>query len=187
MLQIGKKKISRLDFVILLLMASLFSIGIVTIYSATYVPEVSAWLSPVSRRQLIWFTIGLAGMGLSFAIDYRYYQKISYLAYGLAILSLVLVLVVGKSVMGAKRWLLIAGFTFQPSELTKLALIFALSRFFAERRLAPPYNLKELIIPFTMVAIPFLSLLKQPDLGTAMLVALISFSIIFYAGLTRKL
>ncbi|NIA19025.1 MAG: rod shape-determining protein RodA [Xanthomonadaceae bacterium] len=186
MLHIGKKKISRLDFIILLLMASLFSIGILTIYSATYIPEVSTWLSPVSCRQLIWFTIGLAGMGISFALDYHYYQKISYLAYGLAILSLILVLVAGKSAMGAKRWLVIAGVTFQPSELTKLALIVALSRYFAERRLAPPYNLKELIIPFTMVLIPFLLLLKQPDLGTAMLVALISLSVIFYAGLTRK-
>lgn len=186
MFQIGKKKVSRLDFFILLLTACLFSIGVLTIYSATYVPEVSTWLSPLSRRQLIWFTIGLAGMGLSFAIDYRYYQKISYLAYGLAILGLILVLVAGKSAMGAKRWLLVAGFTFQPSELTKLALIAALSRFFAERRLAPPYNLKELVIPFIMVGIPFLLLLKQPDLGTAMLVGLISFSIIFYVGITRK-
>ncbi len=186
MKQIGKKKISRLDFVIPLLTILLFSLGMLTIYSATYVPESSTWLSPISRRQLIWFAMGLVGMGFGFAVNYRYYRKISYLTYGLAILSLILVLLVGKSAMGAKRWLVIAGFTFQPSELTKLALIFALSRFFAERRLAPPYNLKELIVPFAMVGVPFLLLLKQPDLGTAMLVALISCSIIFYAGLTRK-
>ncbi|MBN2332939.1 MAG: rod shape-determining protein RodA [Deltaproteobacteria bacterium] len=185
-MQLGRKKVSRLDFSTPIITLVLFMIGMLTIYSATYAPETASWLSPVDRRQLAWFFIGLAGMGISFAIDYHMYQKIAYVAYGTAIILLVLVLIIGKTSMGAQRWLTIAGFTFQPSELTKLAVVLGLSRFFAERRTSPPYNLKELLIPFCMVGLPFILVLKQPDLGTALLIVLISLVIIFYAGITRR-
>lgn len=186
MQQLGRKKVSRLDFILPTISLILFLIGMLTIYSATYNPITVSWLTPYGKRQLLWFCLGLVGMGGSFAIDYQFYQKAAYLLYGFTIILLVLVLLVGKTSMGATRWLTVGGIAFQPAELTKLTVVLALSRYLAERRLPPPYNLKELLVPFALVGVPFLLVVKQPDLGSAMLIFLISFAVIFYAGITRK-
>jgi rod shape determining protein RodA len=79
----------------------------------------------------------------------------------------------------------LGGVNVQPSEFAKITVILALARYLSDRRLPPPYNLKELIPPAVIIALPTLLILKQPDLGTAMLIILISGVIIFIAGITR--
>ncbi|MBN2232937.1 MAG: rod shape-determining protein RodA [Deltaproteobacteria bacterium] len=184
-MSIRQPRISRIDGGLLLLCVILFTLGCLTIYSAAFDPDMASWLPHHCRRQLLWFVVGIGGMTIGFAIDYHLFEKIAYPVYALALILLVLVLLMGRTSMGATRWLTVAGLTFQPSELAKLAVIMALARYFSRRRIAPPYNLRELVIPFGLVAFPFLLIIRQPDLGTAMLVALISAAMIFAAGITR--
>jgi rod shape determining protein RodA len=92
-------------------------------------------------------------------------------------------MVMGKTGMGAQRWLAIGPFAFQPSELAKLSLTLALARYFAEDPKRGGYDLKDLTIPVVMVLLPLVLVLKQPDLGTALMLLLTSSLIIILAGI----
>ncbi len=96
---------------------------------------------------------------------------------------LILVMVMGKTGMGAQRWLAIGPFAFQPSELAKLALTLALARYFAEDPRRGGYSLQDLAVPGAMVLVPLLFVLKQPDLGTAMMLLLTSSLMVMIAGI----
>jgi rod shape determining protein RodA len=184
-MKINQPRISRLDGVLLLVALLLFALGLLTIYSAAYDPDNASWLPLYCRRQLLWFLVGIGGMACGFVIDYHIFERLAYPVYAIAVILLLLVLLVGRTSMGATRWLTLGGFTFQPAELAKVAVALALARYFNRRRMAPPYNLRELLFPCGIVALPFLLIIKQPDLGTAMLVVLISTAVIFAAGMTR--
>jgi len=157
--------------------------GIIMIYSATYLSGESGqslWDS-FFGRQIIF---ALAGIGLMFLvarIDYRYVEMLHRPLYILAILSLLLVFVVGRGSFGAQRWLDFKIFTFQPSELAKPIVIITLAKYLADR--GPevkrfPYLLLSLII----VAIPMLLIYRQPALGTALIFAIVWLAMVLMAG-----
>jgi rod shape determining protein RodA len=182
---LDRNRLYDFDYLTLGLTFILVFLGILTIYSATYNPEASGWLTGYCRRQCIWFGIALVvGSGL-FIFHYNFLYQIAYPLYGIGLLLLLAVEVAGSRHMGATRWLSIGGMNVQPSEFAKLTVILALARYFSDRSLPPPYNLKELLIPVIIVALPTILILKQPDLGTAMLIILISGVVIFIAGITR--
>ena len=182
---LDRNRLHDFDYLTLGLTFILVALGLLTIYSATYNPEAGGWLTAYCRRQCIWFGIALvAGTGL-FIFHYNYLYQAAYPLYGIGLLLLLAVEVAGSQHMGATRWLSIGGMNVQPSEFAKLTVILALARYLSDRRLPPPYNLKELLTPAIIVALPSILILKQPDLGTAMLIILISGVVIFIAGITR--
>ncbi len=180
-----RNRLDGFDYLTCILTAILIGFGVITIYSATYNPEAGTWLTGFCRRQLIWAGIGL-GLGAAlFIFHYNIFYQLAYPLYGFSLILLLAVEVAGSTHMGATRWLSLGGINVQPSEFAKIAVILALARYLSDRRLPPPYNLKELIPPAVIIALPTLLILKQPDLGTAMLIILISGVIIFIAGITR--
>ena len=182
---LDRNRLHDFDYLTLGLSFMLVALGLLTIYSATYNPEATGWLTPYCRRQCIWFSIALvAGTGL-FIFHYNYLYQAAYPLYGIGLLLLLAVEVAGSQHMGATRWLSVGGMNVQPSEFAKLTVILALARYLSDRRLPPPYNLKELLIPAVIVTLPSILILKQPDLGTAVLIILISGVIIFIAGITK--
>ena len=180
-----RNRLDGFDYLTCILTIILIGFGIITIYSATYNPEAGTWLTGFCRRQLIW--VGIAsGLGaILFIFHYNIFYQLAYPLYGIGIILLIAVEVAGSTHMGATRWLSLGSINVQPSEFAKITVILALARYLSDRRLPPPYNLKELIPPAIIIALPTILILKQPDLGTAMLIILISGVIIFVAGITR--
>lgn len=166
--------------------------GLITLYSATYD---NVRVGPeVFYDQLFCILFGLGFMYILGRVDYRRFYDGAYILYIINVLLLVAVLLGGRHALGAKRWLEIGGFSFQPSELTKLSLILMLGRYFANRRPTLSFDLysttqkiiRDLIIPFGATAILMLLIFKQPDLGTALLLFGLFLSILFVSGIEYK-
>jgi rod shape determining protein RodA len=162
------------------LIFSITFIGLAAVYSATYT---SHGPSSLYYKQLVWVSIGVIVMLSALIVDYHTVGRYAYIFYALSLFLLVLVMVIGKSGMGAQRWLAVGPFVFQPSELAKLSLTLALARYFAEDPRRGGYGLRDLAIPCAMVLVPLLLVLKQPDLGTALMLLLTSSIIIVLAGI----
>lgn len=154
--------------------------GLTAVYSATYT---SKGPSSLFYKQLIWVGVGMSVMFLALIPDYHTVGRYAYILYLVSVILLVLVMVVGKTGMGAQRWLPLGPFAFQPSELAKLAITLALARYFAEYPTTTGLGLKDLTVPAIMVLIPLVLVMKQPDLGTAMMFLFTSSLIVLIAGL----
>ena len=161
-----------------------FLIGLLSIYSATRVSGLP-FSESYFLRQLNWMAIGLLFLAVSIAVSYQRFIDVSYLVYGINIILLLLVLVLGRIRLGAQRWFSIGGFTFQPSEFIKISLILALSSYAGSRRGAMS-TFRSLIAPSALLAIPFALVVLQPDLGTALILVPIFFSILLVNGARPK-
>ncbi|HPK53176.1 MAG TPA: rod shape-determining protein RodA, partial [Smithellaceae bacterium] len=133
-----------------------------------------------------WVLLGSFFMLGVFLIDYRIINAGAYLIYAVSIALLVVVFFYGYTTHGSQRWISLGGFSFQPSELMKLTIILALARYFDDHKSNEPYTLKELFIPFLIVLLPFVLILRQPDLGTALIIMIIFASLIFFIGVNWK-
>ncbi len=160
------------------LVLGIAAIGVWNLASASRSAHAPVWISQVS-----WMAAGAVvalGIGL---FDYRRFMRGAYVFYILVVLLLVAVLVKGRVVMGARRWLTIGPINFQPSEMAKIAVMLALARWFhmdAGKR-KNGYGLLSLIVPAIITLLPALLILKQPDLGTALIVVAVGATIILFA------
>ena len=183
-LKFDRRIFQNFDWTLMMLVLSICAIGILNIYSAGY--AAGERQIPFYLKQIQWIILGLIIMMVIFFIDYRLIIKGAYVIYGISVALLVLVYIYGYTMRGSQRWLTLGGFVFQPSELMKLTIIIALARYFDDHKSNESYKLKELFIPFLIVIGPFLLILKQPDLGTALIIMLIFASIIFFIGVNWK-
>ncbi len=174
---------SNLPWALLAVTAAITVFGLVAVYSATYTAQGP---SPLFTKQIIWVSLGTVLMFGMLIPDYHTIGRYAYVLYAASILLLLLVLLVGHRGMGAQRWLSLGPLVFQPSELAKIAVTLALARFFAEDPRRGGYALRDLGIPGLMVLVPLLLVLKQPDLGTAMMLLMTSSLIVMLAGLRWK-
>ncbi|MBI4227764.1 MAG: FtsW/RodA/SpoVE family cell cycle protein, partial [Candidatus Omnitrophica bacterium] len=147
--------------------ALLLAIGLVMLYSASYQRAVATGTSYVGR-QLIWLGIGAAVAFLLMAMDYHRWLEGAYVYYAGTLALLVVVLAAGETRGGAQRWLAAGPFTFQPSELAKLSTVLVLARYLGERRDAPR-TWRAVIVPAAIVVVPIVLILKEPNLGTALI------------------
>lgn len=170
----------HLDYPIILLTVLIFAIGIIFQYSVSYQKDVAAINNP-AIKQLIWVLIGFAVFVFILKLGYRRIIAASYLLYGAVVFLLLAVLSFGRERFGAQRWLQIGAFNFQPSEFTKLSLILTLAYFLGSRH-DKILHMKNFLIPFFLTAIPAFLILKQPDLGTALVLFPILISMLFIYG-----
>lgn len=179
-----RRLLTHFDWVLLSLVCILTGIGILNLYSATSTG--SELVTPVYIKQFYWLGIGLV---IALSISLFDYRKLEYFAsplYVLNVFLLIAVLVVGKTSMGATRWLNLGFFNLQPSEIMKIMIIVVMARYFSVKDLVFGYNLKELGVPFALIGVPVLLIMKQPDLGTAMLVIFIASTMALFAGIQRR-
>ena len=168
---------------------SLIVFGLATLYSAgqTDVPTraAGAW-----HRQFVWFGVGIVACALIYNVSLRVLEWLAPALYALSILLLGVVLVVGTGAGTAESshsWLSVGGHQIgQPSELAKVATVLMLARFLSSRKEAPR-SLKDLIGPALIVGVPFLLVLKQPDLGSAVVFVGIFFAMLFWSGVRPRL
>lgn len=150
-------------------------IGIVNLISASPEQTVTG-LPDTALRQLIWLGIGVVLLFAVLIPDYRSLERIAIFFYAAVIVLLVAVLATGRIVNGSQRWLDFGPMNLQPSELAKLAMILLFARILARRSASAPVGLRELIVPGILIAIPAALILKQPDLGTTLVVCIVSAS-----------
>ncbi|CAK6548502.1 MAG: rod shape-determining protein RodA [Candidatus Midichloria mitochondrii] len=143
--------------------------------------------SPWALKQGITFTVFTFVMLLLRFIKITTLYGLSYYIYGLCILSLVIAELIGYTTMGAQRWLRIGIINVQPSEVAKLGVILALSRYFHARVYSDIRKINFLIVPTIIIFIPAILIFKQPNLGTTLIVIMISITIYFASGVNKWL
>jgi rod shape determining protein RodA len=114
-------------------------------------------------------------------------ERFAYVAYAVNLLLLLAVLVVGKSVLGARRWLGFGAFSIQPSEFMKITIAWTLAKFLHDDQYREYYDLKALMIPILLILIPVLLVMAQPDLGTALIILAVSVSMLLFVRISPKL
>jgi len=182
--KIDRRLFANFDWVLLGLVLLISGIGILNLYSAGYNLRVTE--EHLYTKQMSWILLGLIMMIIAFSVDYHIIIRHAYLIYVVSVLLLFLVSFYGNIVHGSQRWLVIWGFSFQPSELMKLAIIIVLVRYFDDN-MEKGYYPANLLILLTIVGIPFFMIVRQPDLGTAMFLMVLFLSMAVFAGVGRKL
>lgn len=158
-------------------------IGLMSIYSSSYLNQIE-----IFYRQLAFMGVGFGLALLISFLDYRLFERLAYPAYFLAIILLVLVELVGTKAGGAQRWLHLGPLVLQPSEPTKIAVVLCLARFYSKEKVAlqQGYGLRDLWPVMLIAGLPMLLIFLQPNLGTMLLVAFITFTIVFLCNLKIK-
>jgi len=171
-----------LDWKLISATLALSLIGVLLIRSAQHFAD-SSYQQTYYLRQLIWLAFALAVFLAVVHIPLRLFDVSAYVMLGASVFLLILVLLVGSSHMGATRWFSFGPVNLTPSDIAKLAVLVALSRFFAYTKL-PPASKRRLAISAFLVALPVALILKQPDLGTSLVFWVILFSLWFWSGLS---
>jgi rod shape determining protein RodA len=182
---IDRRFFKYFDWGLLGLTFFLAALGLVTLFSAV----TSATAAPqkiLYFKQAIWYCAGLIAMILSFLVNYKSLDRWAPVIYITCMLLLIFVLILGKYVGGARRWLVLGPISIQPSELAKVAVIIVLARYYSKRANISGLTLRELFIPLIVTMIPFILIVKQPDLGTAMMVLLIAGSMTVFIKIERR-
>ena len=174
----------QLDKALVVAVAALALYGLATLYSAGQT-DVPTFVATIWQRQVVWLGLGFLVAWLTFRTSPRMLEWVTPFVYAIAVFLLVLTLIIGTgagTAAGSKSWLAIGGHRFgQPAELAKLAVILMLARWLAAQR-EPPATLRDLILPGVIAGLPCFLVLKQPDLGSAIVFIAILFVMLFWAG-----
>ncbi|HMQ10246.1 MAG TPA: rod shape-determining protein RodA [Oligoflexia bacterium] len=176
-------KTGRFDWGLFLLVMALLIISLFNLYSATLGLSTAKYF----KSQMIWSLLSVmvaAGIAL---FDYRLWSRYVYPIYGLTLLILLYVLFFGKTSQGAQRWIRIAGVAFQPSELAKISVVLTMAKYYSEKRDFGAMGIVQLIKPILLMLLPFLLVLKQPDLGTALILAGSGVIMTLFVGVEKKI
>lgn len=177
-------RLRQLDKSLAAAVVALALFGLATLYSAGQT-EVPTFVAGIWQRQLVWLGMGVIVAGLTFRTSPRMLEWATPFVYAIAVFLLLLTLFIGTgagTAAGTKSWLAIAGHRFgQPAELGKLAVILMLARWLAGLR-EPPATVRDLIPPGAIAGIPCFLVLRQPDLGSAIVFIAILFFMLFWAG-----
>lgn len=172
------ERLSRMNFGLAIVVAILTLTGFMTLFSAGYSYP---WrVADQARNILIAFFVLI----LFANVHPRYLMKLAVPLYAFGVFLLLATLVIGTTIKGATRWLNIGITQIQPSELMKVALPMMLAWYFHSRQ--DQTSPKDFAIAFLIIGIPVALIMKQPDLGTAILVAAAGLSVVFFAGLPWK-
>lgn len=177
---IDRRLVTNFDWTLIGLVCAISLVGVLNVYSASAVYKLGG--APYYIKQLNWMGFGLLVSLVVASLDYRILEDFSYWFYGVLLILLIAVLVVGKRSLGATRWLNLGLFTIQPSELMKIVIIITFARYFNNHHETDGLTIKEMLLPLGLLVVPAMLIMKQPDLGTATLVVLIAFSMAFYIG-----
>jgi rod shape determining protein RodA len=182
---VNYRNLRRLDWTFVVLTLVLAFIGLCTLYSAS---QSASGDQPFYEmyyvKQSLFALFGIVVALLIACVDYRAFMTFAPMAYGAAIVLLALVPVIGVEAMGGQHWIPLGPFRLQPSELSKIALVYMLSWYLA-RVQGQLHRLLYFVVPFVISGVLLLLILVQGDLGTAIVAAPIVFVMLFVAGCRR--
>jgi rod shape determining protein RodA len=171
------QKVLQIQWFLVLLLCLVAATGFVMLFSAA-----NGKMDPWASRQMVRFGVSLLVMIAIALTDIRVWMKYAYIFYFISLGLLVAVELVGTIGMGAQRWIDLGIISLQPSELMKISLVLALARYFHGLGVEDVGRITFLVPPLAMVGIPSALVLRQPDLGTAMMLIFVSTAIFFLAG-----
>ncbi|GAB4300988.1 MAG: rod shape-determining protein RodA [Desulfuromonadia bacterium] len=178
---IDRRLLENIDWKFILLVLVIVGIGVTNIQSASL--SYRGGGGGYALKQLVWLAAGVIVLLSICTVDYHLFEDLSYGLYALVIVLLLAVLLVGKTSMGATRWLSFGFFNLQPSELMKPVIVTVLARYFAVRSFPGLLGFRELTPPFLIVLFPVILIARQPDLGTAIMVILVAGSMVAGVGI----
>ncbi|MFM1847616.1 MAG: rod shape-determining protein RodA [Pseudomonadota bacterium] len=194
---IDRRTISQFDWGLFLIVVLISLVGLVNLFSAGFDPDTAyrlfPWLpiemhSHAFGRQMFFLGVGFVVLFITLAIPSQVLHRYAYIFYGVCVVLLAAVLLIGIEVNGSRRWLSFGGVNLQPAEPMKLGLILALGRYLARN---PPlrggYTLRQLLIPLGMVGVPMALIINQPDLGSALSVGIVGGAMILFMGVRPRL
>jgi rod shape determining protein RodA len=172
---------NNIDWGLLTTTLALMAFGLLCLYSAVRLTQVSIFF-----KQLLWISAAFVLMATVFLVDYRTHMRFAWPMYVFMILTLGAVLVIGREISGARRWISLGPLGIQPSEFAKIIMIIWMA-YWGEKKIQPDsYGMKELIVPSLFILFPVALILLEPDLGTAGIVALIAVIMLLLLGVRRS-
>lgn len=175
------EKLSRFSWAMFIPMCMVLAISIMVLYSAGG----GAW-RPFALSQLVKIVLGFVVFFVAAFTNIKTWVKSAYLFYVIALIMIVMVTFFGHTGMGAQRWLNLGIIHIQPSELIKIALVMALGRYFAWMNSVELTQLKNYVVPACMLLVPFMLIVMQPDLGTALSLGMITVGMFYIVGAQKK-
>lgn len=175
----GLHKILHLNWAVILLLSTICGIGFLMLYSVAG-GSVTPWVEPQMKR----FALGMGLLFFIAMVPIWFWRNMSVLAYGVAVLLLLGVEFFGTQHMGAKRWINLGFMELQPSEVAKISLIMVLAAYYDWLDLKKTSRPLWVFIPVMIIMVPTALVLKQPDLGTAILLVAGGGTIMFLAGVS---
>jgi rod shape determining protein RodA len=175
-LTIGRKLLA-INWLLVLLITVVSMFGFAMLYSAA-----DGSMTPWAERQIVRFCVALVVMVIVATINIRIWLRYAYVLYFLALALLVAVEVAGYVGMGAQRWISLGFVNVQPSELMKIFLVLALARYFNASPIEDIGRVTRLIVPIFLIMVPTMLIVRQPDLGTGIMVAMSGGAVMFLAG-----
>lgn len=154
-------------------------VGLINLYSATHGVNTGS-TTQLFQQQLIWLTTGWILFFIVTILDYKILNRLAWFLYSANVLAILAVRFVGKSFYGAQRWLDLGFFRYQPTETMKLTLVLVLAQILVKKNKPEGLGFRDLFLPLTVTAIPFFLTVIQPDLGTALLLLAICFSMLLF-------
>jgi rod shape determining protein RodA len=163
------------------------TVGLVVLSASTLATlQVGRAGGGVALRQLAWFGVGLLALLVVASIDYRRLVRVAPLLYVLGLTALVAVFAIGRTVSGARRWIQLGPLSVQPSELFKLCFVL-MAVWLVTSRLAQPVGKTALVLAAPVLLVPMALIVKQPDLGTALLLLPVLLALLVAAGMPLRL
>lgn len=174
---IRQYKLRDYNFRLVIVLIALTSMGVLLVGSAD---------PSLQKKQFLGMILGLIVMVIVSLIDFSWILNFTWIMYGGNIILLILVKIIGTDVNGARRWLSIGGFQFQPTELAKIILILFFAKFFMDHE-EDLNTLRTIVKAVVLLAIPLSLILSQPDLKNTITVAILFCIMIYVAGLSYKI
>ncbi|MGZ9109022.1 MAG: rod shape-determining protein RodA [Micavibrio sp.] len=171
------QKFQQVSWGLVFLITAVACVGFTALYSAA-----GGSFEPWASKQMMRFCVGLVGMFIIAMIDVRHWHRFAYAIYGVGLIMLIVVEVMGKIGMGAQRWIDLGFIQLQPSELMKIAVVMALARYFHAATLEDVRRIMFLIPPAIMILAPVGLVMVQPDLGTGGMILMAGTAMVFLAG-----
>lgn len=173
----------KFDYILLVSFIILTAFGILTIYSAGAASSGIRAIEKQYIKQIYWAITGIVIFILLLFINYQKFGEYAFVIYASSILLLIITLIFGKRIRGAKSWLtIIGGFGFQPSEFVKIALIISLARFL-DRIGEEIKKFKYVLLALLIIFLPIGLILLQPDFGTALVYIPIGLVMLYFSGM----
>ncbi len=182
MLYLDRRLLANLDWLLLAAAGGVLTLGVVTLSSLA----VSRAGTALATRQLLWIGVGAVLLVVVAAVDYRNLVRAAPALYLLGLAGLVMVIAMGRSVSGARRWIPVGPLTVQPSELFKFVFVLMIVWVLGSSR-ARPVGTLAVVLAGTALAVPFVLIVKQPDLGTAFLLVPVLVLLLAGAGIRLRL
>lgn len=172
-----RQKLRELNWMFVLVVCAIAGVGFLVLYSAA-----GGVFEPWASTQMMRFGAGLVLMLAIALVDLRYWMAAAYPLYILALIALLVVEFLGVAGMGGQRWLDLGFMRLQPSEFMKIALVLAMARYFHGLNLPDTRKLSRLLVPIILIILPAALVVRQPDLGTTLVLGLAGVGMIFLSG-----